>query len=107
MKALSIKEPWATKFLTLEKTIETRTWKTKYRGDVLLCASKKPESTISGNAFMIAELTDCRKMIIGDEWEAACSWYLGAYSWVFKNFRKIKPFIVRGQLGLFEVEYDR
>jgi len=87
--------------------METRTWKINYRGDILLCASKKPESAISGHAFAIAELVDCRSMTIEDEWEAACSWYMGAYSWIFKNLRKIEPFPVKGKQGLFEVEYDR
>ena len=46
MKALSIKEPWATLILEGKKTIETRTWKTNYRGEILLCASKNPKSNI-------------------------------------------------------------
>ena len=105
MKALSIREPHASKFLNEEKTIETRTWKTDYRGDILLCASKKPESVISGHAFAIAELVFCRPMLETDEWLACCEIYDGAYSWVFKNLRKIDPFPIKGQLGLFEVEY--
>lgn len=40
MKALSWKEPFAS--LMLHGKIETRTWDTKYRGLVLICASLKP-----------------------------------------------------------------
>jgi hypothetical protein len=40
MKALSIRPPWAWAILHLGKTIENRTWKTRYRGPILLHASK-------------------------------------------------------------------
>ncbi len=105
MKALSIKEPWVSLILNGSKTIETRTWKTKYRGKLLLCASLKPASDISGNAFATADLIDCRKMVKDDEVDACCDIYIGAYSWVLENVKRIKPFKVRGQLRLFEVDY--
>ncbi len=38
MKALSIKQPWAHYIASGQKTIETRTWETKYRGPLLICA---------------------------------------------------------------------
>ncbi len=104
MKALSIKEPWATLILNGDKTIETRTWGTKYRGEILLCASKNPPSEISGKAFAVAEISDCRDMTLSDENEACCEVYPGAKSWVLSNVRRIDPFPVKGQLGLFEVE---
>ena len=48
MKALSIQNPYAHIILCGEKTIENRTWKTKYRGDLLICSSASPkiENTI-------------------------------------------------------------
>ncbi|GAH18321.1 unnamed protein product, partial [marine sediment metagenome] len=49
MRAISIKSPWWQKILSGEKTIETRTWRTKYRGDILICASKP-----TGRAVAIA-----------------------------------------------------
>jgi len=105
MKALSIKEPWATFILEGTKTIETRTWKTKYRGKVLLCASKTPNSDISGKAFATATIIDCDDMIKGDEKFACCEMYPKAQSWFLDDVKPIKPFEVKGQLGLFEVEY--
>ncbi len=105
MKALSIKEPWATKIYTGEKTIETRTWKTNYRGDILLCASLNPKSDLSGFAFAIAELKDVKVMTKEDEKLACCEVYPRAYSWVLENIRIIPLFKVKGQLGLFEIEF--
>lgn len=40
LRALSLKEPFAS--LMIHGKIETRTWKTDYRGYVLICSSKKP-----------------------------------------------------------------
>ena len=89
MKALSIKEPYASMICSGMKTIETRTWRTNYRGKLLLCASKKPHTNLSGNAFAIAEIIDCRLMTIEDEEAACCEIYPGAYSWVLNNIQKV------------------
>lgn len=106
MKALSIKEPWATMIKEGKKIIETRTWKTNYRGKILLCASKNPKSDISGKAFATAEILDCLPMVKNDEIFACCEVYDRAYSWFLGNVKLIKPFKMRGQLGLFECEYE-
>lgn len=89
--ALSWKEPYAS--MMLHDKIETRTWNTKYRGLVLICASRKfySESEVMafagevltqkifvtllnagtkekrGNAIAIGRLTDCRPMLPEDE----------------------------------------
>lgn len=39
MKVLSIKEPFATLICEKKKTIETRSWKTNYRGKLYIHAS--------------------------------------------------------------------
>lgn len=106
MKAISIREPWATLIRNGDKTIETRTWSTKYRGKILLCASKKPDSDFSGKAFAVAELVDVRPMTKDDEKQACCEIYDRAHSWVLENVMPIEPFPVKGQLGLFEVSYE-
>lgn len=40
MKALSLKQPWATLVATEAKKIETRSWQTSYRGPLAIHASK-------------------------------------------------------------------
>ena len=40
MKVLSLTEPYATLIKNGIKTIETRSWKTNYRGDILIHAGK-------------------------------------------------------------------
>jgi len=104
MKALCIKEPWATLILQGKKTIETRTWTTNYRGEILLCASKNPKSNISGKAFATAIIKDVQIMSKHDEEAACCERYPKARSWFLENIKPIKPFRVSGQLGIFNVE---
>lgn len=106
MKALSIKEPWGSLILAGKKNVETRTWKTNYRGKILLCASKLPRSDLSGKAFAIAEIADCRDMTKDDEVAACCSVYPNAKAWILKNVHKIKPFPIKGQLGIFDVDVE-
>jgi hypothetical protein len=108
MKAISLKQPWAHLICLGEKTIETRTWPTRYRGDILIVASMKPkiQDLPVGVAVCIAEISDCRKMVIEDESKACCEIYENAYSWILENIRKIKPFPVKGKLGIYEVKYE-
>ena len=40
MKAITIKQPWATLIAEGYKEYEFRTWKTRYRGDILIHAGK-------------------------------------------------------------------
>ncbi len=91
MRALSWKQPYAS--LMLHGKIETRTWKTSYRGLVLICASQKQyvehelfalageagaqrifnfinKNGIReplGKAIAVGRLIDCRPMTLKDE----------------------------------------
>lgn len=104
MKALSLKQPWANLILSGEKTIETRKWGTKYRGDIVICSSKTPKIPPTGVALCIVELYDVQPMKAEDE-EAACiKIFPKAHSWFIRNIRPINPPIpVKGQLGLFDL----
>lgn len=104
MRAISVKEPWASMIRAGIKTIETRTWKTNYRGPLLICASANPKSEFSGKAVCVVELVDCREMTKSDETDACCQIYPEAKAWVLRDVQLIEPFPVKGQLRLFEVE---
>lgn len=60
MKALSVQPYWATSILQKTKTVECRTWKTDYRGDLLICASSGPwwAGSIRKHALCVVELLD-------------------------------------------------
>jgi D-glycero-D-manno-heptose 1,7-bisphosphate phosphatase len=104
VKALSIQEPWLTMIVDGKKTIETRTWTTRHRGDLLLVGSKKPEGHYAGRAACLVNLVDCRDMHRGDEAAACCPIYPGAKAWVLENVRKVEPVSIRGQRGLYDVD---
>ena len=104
MKCISIKGDWAIKIFTGEKTIETRTWKTKHRGLILLHASQRPKSNISGKVFAIAILDSCVPMEKEHEENACVEVYDNAWAWILKGIVPIIPFPMKGQLGLYNIK---
>jgi hypothetical protein len=106
MRALSVRQPWASMIASGEKTIEVRTWRTDYRGALLICASsaKGVDHTLPrGVALCIVDLVDVRPMVPADEPAAHC-WVQDAYAWVMTSPRAVEHARVRGQLRLFEVD---
>ena len=96
MKALSIMPYYASLIASGEKVEEYRTWKTDYRGDLLICASSKNEGPdlVRGHAICVVELYDIRKD--GDR----------DFAWLIRNVRFVEPFPVKGKLHLYDVEDD-
>lgn len=47
MKALSLWQPWATLVAIGQKRVETRSWRTSYRGPLLICSTQK----VPGDVF--------------------------------------------------------
>lgn len=45
MKALTLTQPWATLVAIVAKRIETRSWRTNYRGPLAIHAAKGPDKT--------------------------------------------------------------
>ena len=108
MKAISLHQPWASMIADGKKTIETRGWFTHYRGDLLICSTKKPIvfGLPSGMALCIVRISHVHRMTKYDEGKACCPVYDGAYSWFLTDLRKIKPFPVKGSQGFFEVDFE-
>lgn len=106
LKALSLKQPWANMIASGRKTIETRRWPTDYRGPLLIVSSRTPNIPPAGYAVALVTLSDCRPMTKTDESEAGCAVYPGAYAWVLNDIRRLKPFPVKGQLGIYEVSVE-
>ena len=105
MKAISVKQPWANMIAEGEKTIETRTWATDYRGEILIVSARDPDIPPAGVVLAVATLVDCRPMSVLDEPAARCRKYVKAVAWVLEKVRPIKkPFPVKGQLKVFDVD---
>lgn len=108
INAISVKEPWASRIAYGGKTIETRTWRAPRRavGEwLLICASARPKSQVSGNAVAVARLAECRPGHDEDSQAAQCSCF-GLWAWVLEDVRVFVPFPVKGRLGIFEVDVD-
>lgn len=106
LKAISVRQPWANLIRTGYKTIETRTWPTQYRGDLVIVSSRRPRIEPAGMALAIVRLVDCRPMTSADEAAARCRCYERAWAWVLSDVRPIEPIPVRGQLGLYTISGD-
>lgn len=121
MKTLSIRQPWAWHILNSGKDIENRSWKTNYRGRVLIHASKGIGNVkefdaandfaerIAGKIYVPGVDLMMRGGIIGSVEIVDCvtssdsPWFMGKYGFVLRDPRSHLFIPWKGQLGLFEV----
>lgn len=110
MKALSIHPVPAILIFCGKKTIEVRTWKTNYRGDIVICSTNhKIKDTIPGHALCVVTLKDvipfekkhCAAAEMFEE-----DFKPGRYAWILDNLRIIKPVPIKGKLSLWDYPYD-
>ena len=104
MKAISLKEPWASLIASGKKTIETRVWCTRHRGPLLIVGSQKPAGEFAGRAACIVDVLGCREMTPEDEAAACIALYPRVNAWMLGNLRRVKPVQLKGQLGVYEVD---
>lgn len=125
MKAITIKQPWATLIAEGYKEYEFRTWKTKYRGEIYIHAGKGIDKAAMerfkdlnlhyeyGCIIAKAQIADCLEVnenfrkqaknenelvyynIIKDH-----SWQ--GYAFKLEKVKKIKPIKAIGKLSLWE-----
>ena len=110
MKALSIHPEYAMNIIKGLKTIEVRSWTTKYRGEILICSTaKKGRGLIDGHALGVVTLSDVLPMKREYARSAMVSSYenwTGYYAWILKNPRPIVPFPMKGKLSLWECSHE-
>ena len=130
MKVLSLTEPYATLIKNGIKQVETRSWKTNYRGKLYIHASSTKISKDDrnnaalmslvdlnelnyGNIICFCELVDCVEMteafiaeIKKNENEYLSGLYeVGRYAWILKNVEILEqPIKAKGHLGIWN--YD-
>lgn len=108
LPALSIKQPYLQWIMEHKKIYEIRSWKTNYRGDIILCSSKMPASPcdyLKGYALCIAELTDIQPMCAQHVKKSCVQLKPNHYAWALNNVRPIRPFPVKGKLHLFKIDF--
>ena len=127
MKVLTIREPFATLIKNKVKYIETRSWKTNYRGELYihsglakLSKDVKKRKNLSelyneddlkyGYIICKCNLVDCIYMtdeFIKEEKEKnpnnfiAGRYEVGRYAWVLDDIEPIKPIEAKGKLGIW------
>lgn len=112
MKALSVRQPWASLIASGHKSIELRSWSTKYRGPILILAgsnvwrgSEHPIIGPLGVSLCLVNLIDVRPVVASDT-EAACIVPPDGFdfAWVLANPREVRRVPVKGKLGLYSVD---
>lgn len=112
MKALSIRQPWASLILEGQKTLEIRTWKTPFRGKFVLCAALAVKKDRGGDRYLrhdmpkgvtlaICELLDVRPAVPKDAEKACVVPLPGEFAWEIRVIEKIEPTLVKGRLGFW------
>lgn len=121
MKALSVRQPYAYGIENGLKTVEVRTWRTDYRGDLLICSSKQwaplPELDPSqlnldlfplGASICVVTLKDVvpltKELLPYACMEEMPQTDRALYGWVLENPRPVYNFDVSGKLHLFDVD---
>ena len=128
MKVIKIKQPYASLIAAGLKEYEFRTWKTKYRGEILIHAGKGVDKKVmkqfeeyglkypSGCIIARVNLTDCIKVdddcrqalhkknpIVYSDVVNDTEWQ--GYAFKIDSVEKIDPIYVNGQLGIWEYDY--
>ena len=124
MKVLTIKEPWATLIINGYKKYEFRSWKTNYRGKILIHAGKTTDKVAFSrvkdynleinNGSIIGEcnITEC--ILVDDAFDKKLrkenpviynNNHIGMYAWKLDNIVKYEKCIaIKGKLGLWDYE---
>jgi hypothetical protein len=112
MKALTVRQPWAWAIVHAGKDIENRSWRTHYRGPLLIHAAVSPhalwdmprgvrkpeERDIHYGAIIgLVELVDVVE-------RSRSKWFIGPVGWVVANPRPLRqPVPCKGGLSLWNV----
>ena len=129
MKVITIKQPWATLIAKGYKQYEFRTWKTKYRGEILIHAGKGIDKEAMdrfkylnldyplGQIIAKATITDC--VYVNDEFAKEMIQkdpivYKGlinrdnweGYGFKLENIEEIDPIEINGKLSLWDYESE-
>lgn len=129
MKVITIKQPFASLIAEGIKCYEFRTWRTKYRGEILIHAGKGVDKKAmkkfekynleypSGMIIAKVNITDC--ILIDDEMKEQLRKenelvYSGAinntekkeYGFKLENVVKIDPIPINGKLSLWDYDYE-
>ena len=112
MKILTVRQPWASMIASGRKTVEVRSWRTQYRGELLVhsgryaCGDVRARALPRGVTLCVVELTDCVPYTHTAHGIAAC---VGSHAmcgpqwaWLLTNVRQVRQIGMHGQQGLWD-----
>lgn len=113
MRVLSVRQPWASLIASGRKSVELRSWSTKYRGPILVLSGtgiwRGTEHPIGprGVTMCTVDLVDVRP-VTPDDADAACIAPPAGFefAWVLANARPVRPVRVNGKLGLYSADRE-
>ena len=130
-KVLSVIAPYPTLMLMGAKTIETRKYPTRYRGEIYIHVSKRnvpkewrklpcyqmaceyTDDFQYGYIVLKATLVDCYQMTeenirLVSEMERNCGfWEPGRYAWVLADITPIDPIEAKGHQTIWNIDLER
>lgn len=116
-RALTVKQPYADDLVNGSKTIEVRSRKTSYRGDLLICSSASPvyPGMQSGCTLGFVELYDIKPVseFTKEDWDNTRipidkrKNITKGYGWFMRNPRRVIEMPIKGQLGIYNLVYTK
>ena len=132
IKVLTIKEPFASLIKNRVKFIETRSWKTNYRGEIYIHSGLEKlnydvlsreelsdlynkDELLYGKILCKCNLVDCIYMteeFINDQKNKDFNNFIsgryevGRYAWILENIEPIEPIAAKGKLGIWNYNLD-
>ena len=116
MKVIVVRQPWAWLIVNGYKDIENRSWRTRYRGPLLIQASaslpskrqleefrtyaakrgaKLPDEFETGGIIGMVRLDECVT-------RSRSKWFLGPIGWRLAKPNRLRFIKLKGRLGIFD-----
>ena len=103
VRSLSVRSPWAGLIESGAKTLEIRSRRTHFRGELLICQSG------GGGAVAIVEVVGCRAFTEADDEASGGVWSQieksrsNHWAWELRLIRRVTSDQIKGRLGFYDV----
>lgn len=116
MKVLVVRQPWAELIASGIKSIEVRSWRTNYRGPLLILAAAQKSSDpqaliyqgpwVRGIAVALVDLISVDSFTATMRTRACYRPSVAAFGWELTNPRRVPPVRTKGRLGLYDADEE-